>query len=178
MPYSFTASAVESRSYTGVGISRDAKLYVYGLTPDSPGEIQPAVLGVPRRVELRAMATASEYGKRTYLLLFLDSPSNDPDGNLVLRVPIGYTKPNGVFQLSGPTRSLLAAMLRWQPEWYAAKLFAVRGSRANFIDLIPTDSELNLLDQVRVTLIPPTREAADDAVNRINQLLSASAAHV
>jgi len=177
MPYPFTSQAPESRSYTGVGISRDAKLYVYGSVPGEPGEVQPAVIGCPNHVEIREMAATSEYGKRSYLLLFLDSPTGDESGNLVLRVPIGYTKPNGDFQLSGPTRSLLAALLLRQPSWRAVKIFATRGTKANFLDVIPLDANLEPMEQVRTTLIPPNRESAVQAVCDINNALRSSATH-
>lgn len=180
MSYPFAAPAQSrGRNYTGVGISRDGSLYVYAKTPDEPGDVIDSIIGCPNRLELREMATKSEYGQRTYLLLFLDSPSGDEAGNVVLRVPIGYKRGDtGAFQLSGPTRSLLAALEQYDPGWHAIQVFSTRGTKANFLDVIPLNDKLEPGEQVRSRLIAPTREAAEEVVARFNaQLRERQTAH-
>ena len=159
--------------FTSVGITSSGELYIYGPTPDQPGPIVPALLGVVVDLSVSQHGAQSRYGLRDYLDLWLFTPRADTQ--LILRLPCKATAHPLTGELLTPwsVRSLLGALLcpALDLPHTAIKLQTRRGESATFFRVIPYSDDGQELQPIRSEAIGGSRADLEGAVNHLRALL-------
>lgn len=148
--------------YRLIGISQEGQFYHYGPTPDQPGEIVPALMGLVCDIAITRHGTPGSRGgnawdgSREHLSLRLLPPS--PTVHNVLRMPAH----RGQWHY----RSLLGALLELDLRTTPIKVEPRAGRATTFIQVATDVKGVNV---VRAEPIGPDIEDLEAAVDKVRQ---------
>jgi hypothetical protein len=150
-----------------VGMSRSGDFYAYGDSPDQPGPLVPALLGVVTDITVSQHGASSRYGLRDYLDLTLQTPI--PDVQVLLRLPCKASPHpvSGELLIPWSVRSLLAALQTIQLSDTAIKLQPRKGTATTFIRVLPFSPEGIEQPEIRCEAIGGSRDDLEIAVNHV-----------
>lgn len=150
-----------------VGISHTGDLYIYGDSPDQPGPLVPALVGVVTDINISQHGANSRYGLRDYLDLTLQTPI--PDVQVILRLPCKTAAHpiSGELLIPWSVRSLLAALQSIQLSDTAIKLQTRRGTAATFFRVLPFSPEGIEKSEIRCEAIGGSRDDLEIALNHL-----------
>ena len=150
-----------------VGISHNGDFYAYGDSPDQPGPLVPALIGVVTDINISQHGASSRYGLRDYLDLTLQTPI--PDVQVILRLPCKASPHpvSGELLIPWSVRSLLAALQTIQLSDTAIKLQPRRGTATTFIRVLPFSPEGIEQPEIRCDAIGGSRDDLEIAVNHV-----------
>ena len=156
---------------TVVGISPNGVLYIYGETPDRPGPLVPAIVGVVTDLRVSQHGVNSRYGLRDYLDLQLGTPIASLE--VILRLPCKANHPPGGGDPLIPwsVRSLLGALQAVDLPNTALKLQTRRGNSATFFRVIPFCAAGMEQAEIRSAAIGGGRDDLEIAVNHLRAQL-------
>lgn len=156
---------------TVVGIGPNGDLYIYGETPERPGPLVPAIVGVVSNVRVSQHGASSRYGLRDYLDLHLATPIDTME--VILRLPCkANPQPGGGDPLiPWSVRSLLGALHAIDLPTTALKLQTRRGNAATFFRVLPFSSEGIEQPEIRAAAIGGSRDDLEIAVNHLRAQL-------
>jgi len=152
---------------TVVGISPNGDLYIYGDSPDRPGPLVPAIVGVVSDLRVSQHGINSRYGLRDYLDLHLATPL--PAMEVILRLPCkANPQPGGGEPLiPWSVRSLLGALQVIDLSDTALKLQTRRGNSATFFRVLPYSASGIEQAEIRAVAIGGSRDDLEIAVNHL-----------
>lgn len=164
-----TATPDPDRNLVGIGHSGD--LYLYGDSPEQPGPVIPALVGLITDIAISRRGASSRYGLRDYLDLTLQTPI--PDVQAILRLPCKASPHpvSGELLIPWSVRSLLAALQTIDLSSTAVKLQTRRGSAATFFRVLPFSPEGIELPEIRCKAIGGSRDDLEIALNHIRRQL-------
>ncbi|MEB3256356.1 MAG: hypothetical protein VKJ05_08210 [Synechococcaceae cyanobacterium] len=157
---------------TVVGIGPNGDLYIYGDTPERPGPLVPAIVGVVCNLRVSQHGASSRYGLRDYLDLHLATPIDTME--VILRLPCkANPQPGGGDPLiPWSVRSLLGALHAIDLPTTALKLQTRRGNAATFFRVLPFSSEGIEQPEIRAAAIGGSRDDLEIAVNHLRGQLA------
>lgn len=154
-----------------VGMSRSGDFYAYGDSPDQPGPLVPALVGVVTDITISQHGATSRYGLRDYLDVTLQTPI--PDVQVLLRLPCKASPHpvSGELLIPWSVRSLLAALQTIQLSETAIKIQPRKGTATTFIRVMPFSPEGIEQPEIRCEAIGGSRDDLDISVNHLRSQL-------